>query len=194
MKPVHPDQCIKEEEELDDDDDQEEQEQNNPPTASFAPRYREGEEEERMIQSPDLPVTPMSNDDVNDLKDDLAMEDATDDVDDDDMNEDKQKKKKETKNKRRIKSDGNMDGEDEDEEKGGNKWKDQKSKKKKKGPKDQSDSNPVQSRSIESVSCSPTNYDLMKEQIQLKCEYNQFLALSLFPYDCQLQNSLFQSA
>lgn len=67
----------------------------------------------------------------------------------------------------RMKSDRNMDEADEVEE--DDDEEEESHQKKKKGRKDQF-SNPV-SRSSESVSCSPTNYDLMKEQIQAKCEY-----------------------
>lgn len=169
LKPAHPDQCIKEEDDFEDDGDdggekavQDEQQNDPSSSSSFAARY----------QSADLSsVTPRSSNpiDANDLKEENDSN-ADEDDDVDDPNE----------KKRRIKSDGNMDeegGEVEDDNRNENEG-GKNQKQMKKGRKDQF-SNPV-SRSSESVSCSPTNYDLMKEQIQAKCEYFfPFLSLTL---------------
>lgn len=167
LKPVHPDQCIKENDGDDDDDDDAApavvneaaiQEPNDPTYLSG----RHGRKEEN------IPVTWTSKDsskDVNDLKDD--EEDL--DMNDSDGNQESDKNEM----KKRIKSDTNMEGEserenDEDEDDGEDDWDEKKSMG---GRKDQSkDSNPDSFRSSESVSCSPTNYDLMKEQIQVKCK------------------------
>lgn len=97
LKPVHPDQCIKEEDDFGDDDVtgagkaiQDEQQQNDPTSSSpsFAERYQ-GDD---RIQSPDLlSVTsqpPSSNsNDANDLEDESNRDEEEDD-DVDDTNED----------------------------------------------------------------------------------------------------------
>lgn len=171
MRPVHPDECIQEEEEENAENDEQQVLSNNKNDEGKEDDEEQSsssasERKERNGAGIESRAHHHSNHDVNDLKDDLDSIGSDEDDNDQDQ-----------KKKRRIKSDGNMDEDSPDTNDADPEGLEDSDQARKEGrAKDQS-FDPL-SRSSEFVSCSPTNYDLMKEQIQVKCESTQYFSLS----------------